>query len=134
MRLIAMLFALVLSVPAFACEQVPAELRVRSMTGDFMTINGDMTLKIELIDMDRAECEVENRVATIKNGARVSFMAKGSNKVLQSYEADVAALLGQLIISKPAALNAAGIEVGLTSKKEIFVLFDKAAIRPSVVR
>jgi len=130
MRTIAFLFALVLSVPAFACDAIPADMKFKTLTGELMTLTGNLTMKVDFVDLETAECTADRNAFQIKEGATISVL--NGARSIQSFKTTVTYLNNALYLSKPANMVMGGVEVNKLSNGTVVMFYDGAAMRPAV--
>lgn len=135
MRTIALVFSLILSIPAFACDQISDEMKVKNLTGKFMTITGDYNLSVTFVDLARAECAAETGNSyKIENAATVTITDAKTNKQVQSYVTNMSVLSDTFYLTKPTNMINGGAEIFMNKKKEFVILYAGAGIKPTVTR
>lgn len=132
MRFLALAFV-VFSFSALACDSLPAELKVKKLTGDFKTLTGDYRLEVSFVDLETTSCEIgQDRVARIKDAVTVKVLELNGNRVVQSFTSDLSTLLDTIYIVKPHQMTGAGLEIGLNKDKKVVIRLNGAAIFPTV--
>lgn len=132
MRLIPFVIALA-SFSAFACENIPAELNFRKLSGDFQTITGSYRLDIDFPNMTEATCTVdEDRTIRIENSVVVKVSNGG--KVVQSFTTDLNLAYDTIFLIKPKNMTSASMEISTNKDKKVIIRLDGAAIFPTVTR
>ena len=136
MRAFALLLAVLLSVPAFACEQLPAGMNFKNLKGEFKTFTGNFTVNIAFVDLDRAECARDSRTSEayrIENAATVSVTNNSTKEVVQRFTTSLSFLSQAFFLRKPNNMVSGGIEINITPRNEVVVFLDGAAIKPQVI-
>lgn len=136
MRLFAVLFVALLSVPALACNELPAGMNFKNLKGEFKTFTGDFTVNIAFVDLARSECARDSRTSEtyrIENAATVSVTNNATKEVVQKYTTSLSFFGQNFFLMKPYNMVNGGIEIDITPRNQVVIFLDGAAIKPEVI-
>lgn len=136
MRIFALLFAVLVSVPAFACQELPTGMNFKNLKGEFKTFTGNFTVNIAFIDLGRSECTRgtgnSSNTFRIENAATVSVTNSSTKEVLQEYTSSLSFFGQAFYLSKPTNMVSGGIEINITPMGKVVVFLNGAGIKPEV--
>lgn len=131
MRMLAMAFALI-SLPVFACDSIPAEFKLKTLTGEFTSMFGAHTLKVELVDLNDSECTRDGASSRIASGATVTI--SNGSKDAQTYTSTLIYSNRAFYVAKPANMVGGGVEVNFLANGKVAMFFNGAAMKPTITR
>lgn len=131
MRMLAMAFALI-SLPVFACDSIPAEFKVRSLSGEFLTMFGSHTLRVELVDLNDTDCTRDGGASRIAEGATVTISS--GSKVTQRYTSTLIYSNRAFYVAKPVNMVNGGVEVNFLDNGKVSMFFNGAGMKPTITR